>query len=183
MPPDLQVMYYGQFQGGSAMSNPVVHLCPYDIVKVTLKMKVAAGATVYIGSLGAVVATNDDYGDLEDYTVGTDELTSTMFQVLDTLDNIKQLKKDNDVYAATKLLFFSADSYIDVMILIPGSIIEVRLNALEDAIVKPGLMVYTAALGGVKLEDGCTYLNNVGKVLCDVLVSTADELIIIMVTW
>lgn len=180
---DAEVMYFSKFQGGLSMSNPIVHLCPYDVVEVTLKMKVAAGATVYIGSIGATVATADDYGDLEDYTVGTDELNEAMYIVLDTMDNIKQLKKDNSVYAATKLLFFSANSYIDVMILIPGSIVEVRLNAAEDAIVKPGLMVYTAALGGVKLEDGCTYLNNVGKVLCDVVVSTADELIIIVVTW
>lgn len=179
---DAEVMYYPKFQGGLAMSSPIVHLCPYDQVAVTLKMKVAVAGTVYIGALGHCIKTVDDYGDLEDFEVTADEVNTAMFIVLDTLDNIKQLKKDNSVYAATKLLYFSADSMIDVMILIPGSIIEVRLNALENAIVKPGLMVYTAALGGVKLEDGCTYLNNVGKVLCDVVVSTGDELIIIMVT-
>jgi len=181
---DREVMYYPSFQGGIAMSNPVVHLCPYDITKITLKMLVKTAGQVYIGALVQAVETNDDYGDLEDIVIGTADSSTNLFQVLDTGDNIKQLKKDNSVYAATKLLYFSAGSYVDVVILVPGMIVEARLNTAEDAIVKPGLGIYAAALGGVMLANGTpTYLNIIGKALCDVLVSTADELIIFVVTW
>ncbi|KKK56942.1 hypothetical protein LCGC14_3059460, partial [marine sediment metagenome] len=157
--------------------------CPYDEVEITLKMIVKTSGQIYIGALVQAIETVDDFGDLEDIVIGTDESNVNMFQVLDTSDNIKQLKKDNSVYAATKALFFTAGSYVDVIILVPAMIIEARLNALEDAIVKPADMLYTAALGGTKLEDGCTYLNNIGKALCKILVSDNIEYIIILVTW
>ena len=181
---DQEVLYYPNFQGGLAMSNPIVHLCPYDVVKITLKMKVAAAGEIYIGALGECVDSGDTYADLSDLDVGTADNGLAMFQVLDTLDNIKQLKKDNSVYAATKLLYFSASSYVDVAILIPGMIIEVRLNAAEDLEVDPAMSLYGAALGGVMLANGTpTYLNRMGMALCSCAVSTADELIIMMVTW
>ena len=83
---DQDVMYYSQFQGGASMKNPIVHLCPYDLWKITFKILVKTAGQVYIGALVEATETNDDYGDLEDIVIGTDESTVSQYIVLDTKD-------------------------------------------------------------------------------------------------
>jgi len=179
---DADVMYFQSWVGSSGMQTPVIQFCPCPVQDITLKLQVKTASELFIGAIAALVQANDSYVDLDELTMAGDETATALFIVLDTPDNIAQLKEDNDVYAATKALFFAAGSMIGVAILIPGLIVEVVLVSAEDAIALPGIMTYTAAAGKVKLEDGCTYLNNLGKVFCKVIVSEADERILILVT-
>jgi len=181
---DADVMYYPEWQGSSGMETPVIQFCPGPVTAITLKMKVKTASELTIGTLGECIQTADDYGDLEDITMCTVDSVVGMFIVLDTVDNIKQLKIDNSVYAHTKALFFAAGSYIDVAILLPGMIIECILFAAENAILKPGLSVYFQAAGQVGLDTGAqTFLMRLGKALCDCIVSTETERIIVVVTF
>jgi hypothetical protein len=185
---DLEVLNYPMFQSGPSWKNPVIFESPIDVKKVTIKLKVLTSARIRVSGIVEVVQTNNDYGDLEDVTASTNNSDTVMFIVLDTQDNKDQLEKDNSDIAVAKGAYFTAGSYIDCALLIPGMIVGVYLAVSEDADVKVGAALYAKGVdtdyGPVMLDDGggAAYTNMLGKSLSQILVSTVEEQIVMLVT-
>lgn len=175
---DAVPLHYPNMQPGPNWHNPIVFFSPIDEKMITLKMKVKTVSTLGIGFVGECIQTAADQGDLEDITAATDDSATVGFMVLDTQDNFDQLGLDNSTDNPVKQTdTFAADSYIDVIILIPGLIIAYRLDSAEDASVKIMAILYSAGDGELQLDDGggAAYTGKVGRSLSQIPVSDNQE--------
>ena len=179
------VLYIKGFPStGANWQNPVVIMSPMNLTLLTIKAKVVNSSEVKIGDIAEFIQANNDAGDLEDVTSATDESLTVSCVVLDTEDNFDALGADNSTANPIKATdTFTAATYIDVAILIPGMILGSRLAAAEDAIAKIGLDLYSAGAGALKLVDGGLYTNRLGRMLSQAAVVAAIQWIVWLVTY
>lgn len=140
---------YDVFRTGSNMSYPVVIKSPYENwTSLLVRVKVKTASELFIGAL----CEQADSG-----TKGTVEKTSDKSLkvfgiVVDSLHNLRQLEIDNSGTTATKTLFFAANSYIDILPLIPGFILSFRIAASNT--IDEGNYLCSTATGDARLLAG-----------------------------
>jgi hypothetical protein len=116
---------FNNYKCGDSLSYPIVIKSPYEDWKsLLIRCKVKTASEVFIGSLVQMDAAGTDI--IIEKT--TDACVATVGIVVDVVDNKAQLELDNGA-KATKDLYFAANSYIWVLPLIPGFIVEVRAPA------------------------------------------------------
>lgn len=132
---------YPSYKTGSSMAYPIVMNSPYaDYSSLIIRVKVKTASELFIGAF-CEQADSGTFGIVEKTT---DKSLKVYGIVLDTLKNKAQLEKDNNGAACTKLLFFAANSYIDILPLIPGFIVSVRLKASTAAVDEGNYICSTA---------------------------------------
>lgn len=117
---------YDVYRTGGSMSYPIVMKSPYrDWHDLIIRVKVKTASELFIGAF----CEQADTGTAKIVEKTSDKSLKVFGIVLDTVANKKQLSIDNSGAAPTKLLFFAANSYIDILPLISGFILSVRFPA------------------------------------------------------
>jgi len=140
---------YPTYKTGASMSYPIVMKSPYpDYRSLIVRVKVKTASELFIGAF----CEQADSGTFNIVEKTSDKSLKVYGIVLDTLANKRQLEIDNTGTTPTKLLFFAANSYVDILPLIPGFILSVRIAASNT--IDEGNYVCSTATGDGRLLAG-----------------------------
>lgn len=141
--------FLSNYKTGSATTFPCVMFSPYeDWSKLCVRVKCVAGATIGIGSL-VYMATAGTVGTV---TIGANESVQIAGYIPDTLFNRRLIEEQNGAsWAKFETYQFDANTYIDMLPLIPGFILSMCVAASN--VLQPGSHVAPAASGFIKLLD------------------------------
>ena len=133
------------YRTGSGMNYPVVMFSPFvNWESLCVRVKVKTVSELFIGGF-CEQADSGTKGIVEK----TGDKSLKVFGIIpDTIHNRRQIEIDNSA-AATKALFFAANSYIDVLPLIPGIIVSVRIAASN--VIDEGVYICSTANGDGRL--------------------------------
>jgi hypothetical protein len=150
----MTVYNYGKFQAGGEWRNPSILYSPHLEDQIMLRVK-TGDANCTIDSLVEFIAGAGAAADLITATICGDESLVCMAQIVNNEWNKNQLAVDNSVdtyYGLTKgTATFASGTYIDVVILMPGMIMNGKLA--DSTVVAPGTNLKPAASGKVGLLD------------------------------
>jgi hypothetical protein len=139
---------YDTYRTGASLSYPIVMKSPYaDWSSLIIRVKVKNASELFIGAF-CEQADSGTWGVVEKTS---DKSLKVLGIVLDTVANKKQLSTDNNGAAPNKTLFFAANSYIDILPLIPGFVLSVRIKASVSALDEGEYICSTADSDGRKL--------------------------------
>lgn len=140
------------FKVDELTTTPVVLKAPYPgWEQLLVKGQVNTDSDVKIRSLVEMIQTAGTDVDRYDITATTDESKTIFGIVPDTVANRKQLEIDNSGVAWTYALTFAADSYVEVLPLIPGFVLSVNMTAQQGTVL-PGKRMVNGGSGAVKIH-------------------------------
>ena len=140
---------------GAGLNFPVVMKCPFDITPYIFRFEVAAGETTL--AIGSVCEMLTQTKTLAKPTVGG---TFVNYIVLDTEYNKSVLEAAGTT--VTKIATFAASVFLDVLLLVPGMILSMKIYAGAD--IEIGESLIADAEDGA-LSVGTTAGAIIGKIL------------------
>ena len=169
----------GSFITGAGMEFPVVMRCPYeDYEKLKLTVEIATGvATLKIGGLALI-------DDAKQLIACTGDDTVGVVIILDTEHN-KAIMRQGAAASTpiTKELHFAAADYIDVLPMIPGTILSVKMDDSHNAPYGTHLKTFgTDGLVGDLLASATDEpAADIGKLLCEFDAVATDSFVPMLV--
>jgi len=145
--------FYQKYRPASTWAKTGLLLTPIPEKDLLVRVQVKNAAEIGVCEFADVVETDDASTDLKIATPAADNSIVPMFYIPDTEKNREQLAKDNskdsyyDLNKATAK--FSADSWIDAYLLVPGMILSAKFS--NSIAVKAGTKVQSAGAGLLNL--------------------------------
>lgn len=161
---------------GAGMNYPVVMKCPFEWLDFVDRVQITTGGVATIDSLGYIASAK--------FENAADQSVVPSCIILDTVWNKALLESHGLAITKEDPSFFSANDWVDILYLVPGMVLSMKVLASTSALAI-GSKVTSAAAGFIKLLDVSANdepAANIGYALTVITNGTGTGYVAVMVT-